>query len=440
MNEDPRGPIAEARRPGRGGRRIEFGRAFEMIEPMTQQERKPRPAVRSWLGSLLGWILIVLPTPAEGASREPDLPCSVKHLEERYFDLLEKASQAPEFEPKAPLRGKAGWLEMVQKRALSSSLGVSELVELHECAYRAGVRVSTLVQTLVNVAKKLSSRSSPQCLPSMVALQQNAYSSLLAAGNQQRAAEVLEVHDRLVRLLLRTQGEFDTHAWAARLLGRLALLQRQRQRLLPARQTLHRSVDLDPEEVALRVHLGLLEEKLGDYGAAERSFLRWVELEPEDPEARLRLSLTQGRLGKGEVSRWGLGELWQSEAPTWVRVVALQELAQALAREGKEDQALALLLEGLGEFPREAGIRIQLLGLRPSGLGLPRWLVEDLLRPEGLVPSEKRSFRLEYNQWSTSKMIPHLEAVVKDLEASRECLRRELPRQRGLDSAGWPQS
>ncbi|MCH9648008.1 MAG: hypothetical protein K0U98_07200 [Deltaproteobacteria bacterium] len=392
------------------------------------------------LGSLLCSFLVTLPATAGNESRNLRQPCFGKHLEEKYFVILEKASEEPKSAPLVSGIGKPGSAREAQRRALEPSEGAADLVELHECAYRAGVKTSTVIQILVNVAKRISPISSPHCLSSMIALQQDAYASLLEQGNHWRATEALEVQDRLLRLLVRSQSDLDTHSRAARLLSRLALMQRLQHRLTPARRTLLRSIELDPHDAAQWLHLGLLEEKFGEYSAAEKSFLRWLDLDPEDPEPRLRLALTQGRLGKEERSRQGLAELWQGDAPAWIRVVALQELAQSLVREGQEGRAQVLLLQGLLEFPGEAGLRILLLSLGPTGEELPVSLVRSFHQPEELMPSERRSFRLEYNQWSMSKMVPHLEAISESLTGGRECLRLELPRLAHGARAGWPHS
>jgi len=122
---------------------------------------------------------------------------------------------------------------------------------------------------------------------------------------------------------------------------------------------------LDSQNEPALEGLAVAWERSGNYEKAIDSLMKVLELEPGDPELRLRLALCQLRYPDGahQEAVTDLSVLTQSEAPTWVRSVAYQELARVQATSDGSGGAEATLREGLEELPGDQQISLQLASI-----------------------------------------------------------------------------
>ena len=337
--------------------------------------------------------------PAPAAS---ELTCHRGQLESQYVGILQKMVEG------------------------GTKAAVGELSRLYECAEKAGIEPTFVARSFFPIARRIVKQGGESCLSAVVLLHQDAYISSFYSISSSVSGVVLGYHDQLVELLLNPPVADEMKSRVARLVGCLAIKERDAKRLSGARSDLIRALDLDPSNLALVQALSTLEEKQGYLSAAEERFRDWLRLEPQAEEPRLRLALTLKRQGKDEGAREELEGLLASSSESWVRAVAFQELVKWLIAEGEADRAFSLLLQAHREFPLDGALRIQLMQLRPTGRGLPEELVASFLEPLAdhtlLAPSR----RLIYNDWPADKMEPFLAEVESDFVESLACLKAEL--------------
>ncbi len=173
----------------------------------------------------------------------------------------------------------------------------------------------------------------------------------------------------LVDLYVATSRQGDARSVAAGLVTSMAdgvAALRSAQRLEAARVLLEGALKLDRDHVAALHSLAVTLELLGRPGQSLPYLDRLLALAPEDPRFRLRravVTVKSGRLERGQL----LLEQVTTIGPIWARDLATQELARLLVAGGREDEAAALLREGLRELPGEK------LSLQLAAMLDPRW-------------------------------------------------------------------
>ena len=136
--------------------------------------------------------------------------------------------------------------------------------------------------------------------------------------------------------------------------------------LARARESFERAIEHSPGSVAARYRAAFLAEKLGLYRRAHRQLDWLVERLPDDPEIRLRRAVVASRLGPGEAWVDALEDLGHTGGERWIRVVAFQELARAVAAEDPV-VAIEVLRDALKELPGDQGLEIQLANRLGAG-------------------------------------------------------------------------
>ena len=171
-------------------------------------------------------------------------------------------------------------------------------------------------------------------------------------------------------LYLGTSQRSDAPSVTAGLLTYLAHMvaaARSAPRLDSARFLLEAAAELDPDHPATLHSLAVNLELRGRPGQALPYLDRLLALEPEEPRYRMRQAVVTLKSGRVERGRLLLEEL-RTSGPIWVRSLATQELARFQLAAGREDEAEALLREGLLELSREK------LSLQLAALLDPRWM------------------------------------------------------------------
>jgi Flp pilus assembly protein TadD len=178
--------------------------------------------------------------------------------------------------------------------------------------------------------------------------------------------------------------------------------------LSTAERLFRRALQFDPENRASLIGLAAGLERVGQYRLASQFLAKLVALHKGEAEARLRLGVNLARLGEHEKSGRLLQACTQEANPTWVRIVAYQEMAGSLVQAGEFEKAHHLLAEAVAKFPADEQLTIALAYVldrlhRP----LEARTVADRLRP---APREAGSSpRFRYSEWPT-----------EDLQRSRE--------------------
>jgi tetratricopeptide (TPR) repeat protein len=156
---------------------------------------------------------------------------------------------------------------------------------------------------------------------------------------------------------------------------------------------------LDPRDTAALRSLGVLAEKVGRLEEAKAIFERLLGIVPGDPEAKLRLALIAGKLKDPQTALAGLREAVASPAtPDWLAELAVQELAQALAHDGRLPQAAQVVHSGVERFPDSQRLLIQLSYLyeRQGQRGMA---LETAEKAAALKVSAEGTPRWRYNRW-----------------------------------------
>lgn len=218
---------------------------------------------------------------------------------------------------------------------------------------------------------------------------------------------------------------------AAGLLVCLAADLRQAGRGSKAREMFRRSLDLEETDAAL-LGLAMLEERSGDVSEAVAALERLVERDPSHGEAQLRLAVNLIRLGRTEHARDLLRRLVRSVSPSWVRVVAFEELARIDLGRGDCVGAVRVLRRALDHFPDQPQLAVQLAwalecaGERVASREVTARIVEQTRRgaPDGVCP------RTRYTRWSEETLDPERRRLGELERRSRQALAV------GLDGVG----
>lgn len=120
------------------------------------------------------------------------------------------------------------------------------------------------------------------------------------------------------------------------------------------------ALKLEPDNPAALLALAYLHEQRGDYARAVPLLERLVALRPLDGEAVLRLAINRLRTGAVDDGIRSLESLLDPAQPDWIRSLAYQELARALADGDHVGRAEALLQRAVAELPDDPSVAIQL--------------------------------------------------------------------------------
>jgi len=157
---------------------------------------------------------------------------------------------------------------------------------------------------------------------------------------------------------LSIRQDLGDHYGMAAVLGNLGVIADSRGRPEEARRYYEHCIKIAREFnyramiAGLLNNLGTLDCKRGDYAAAERRFRESLELSAESDDLR-RMALTLNRLGKAQIEAGHISEAWASLRRALrlahqvqalpVLLEGLLHVATLLAREGRAEQAAALL-------------------------------------------------------------------------------------------------
>ena len=299
--------------------------------------------------------------------------------------------------------------------------------EIREARELAGL--VCLQKTQLTVARQVADRD-PRAMASLAWFHLGAYSRQIRPP----AVFWLAPHSRdfvadLAGLHWQATGETEL---VIALLVELANVQRQANGYddgLGARALFERVLELDPEHRLARYWAGFLSEKYGRYQRAAHHFERLAEVDPDDTEARLRWAVVRLRLGGRGASTAAttlrqLARDTTGTVPGWMSRVAFGELVRSL---GATDPraAIALAREGLGRFPDESSLHVQVA----YHLRLDAWdeSLRSLGRAETLRPAENAlGARARYDLAREEGFAENVRWLEGEIERGREPLREAL--------------
>jgi predicted Zn-dependent protease len=109
------------------------------------------------------------------------------------------------------------------------------------------------------------------------------------------------------------------------------------------------ALELQPDNALAILRDAIGREKAGQYRHALPLFERLVALQPRDPHGRLRLGVNLRRLGDSGRAADLLRSVIGSDGPTWMRLIAYQQLADLELQNRARARAEALLRQGIDE-------------------------------------------------------------------------------------------
>jgi Flp pilus assembly protein TadD len=121
-------------------------------------------------------------------------------------------------------------------------------------------------------------------------------------------------------------------------------------------EVLDRAIEIAPNDPTALLALGATYERSGHYQEALKPLRSLVKEQPENAEGELRLAINLVRDERTEEAESRFRHLIGNSAPTWISVIAYQELARLLPLLDAE----SILREGVERYPRNQALRVQL--------------------------------------------------------------------------------
>jgi tetratricopeptide (TPR) repeat protein len=368
-----------------------------------------------------------------GAARERELLWTdVRWLSgEDHARLRSEPTQPPARRRALGERRRSEHLSQGYRQALATlgrgpqELARATLVDLEVGALRlAGVNPLTLLQAAeLGVAQGLASGHAESLLPPLVLHEQ------LYEVYAQRRHYALMAHSRdMVELLA---DLYARHGGAPNLAGdTLASLggyQQGANLTASSRRLFQQALELDPNNRAALLGLGVSHERHGERAAALRYFQRLADAHPELAEGRLRLALNLEGHGDRSRARELLAGLLGAGTADWIRALAYQELGRSHLFTGNLERAAALLEEAVSQLEREPST-FALLAHVYDRMGRPRQALEALERAAvaGRLGRNGASARVVYDSWPRAVLEATRNELVVAAERRREALSQLL--------------
>jgi Flp pilus assembly protein TadD len=201
-------------------------------------------------------------------------------------------------------------------------------------------------------------------------------------------------------------------------------------RLEPAIEHFREAVRIQPGYAEAHTNLGAALAKLGSSEEALAHYREAVRLRPDDPTLRTALGAALIAQGKWEEAKRTI----PATSPARADALALKLDAAVLAREGKDEEAIARFREALRIEPAdvESLVNLGLLLMRRGDLSGARTQLESAvqIRPDH-APAQRTLAVVLAREGNLREAITHFEAAVR-LDPSDEAARRNLERARAL--------
>jgi tetratricopeptide (TPR) repeat protein len=194
----------------------------------------------------------------------------------------------------------------------------------------------------------------------------------------------------------------------------------------PAQYLLEVALDLTPDQPEALLGLGALHERAGEPKLAVRYLEDLVDVRADHHEARLRLAVNRRRLGNRKAAERLLEDLLTRSAPSWIQILAYQELAGLMIRSEYYNEAEQLLLRAIEDYPRNQRLRI-LLAYVLDMAGRPGEATAVIERLEAAASQHSTSPRHRYGAWPDLEPKGLHEVLAEGQRRGVEALREVLP-------------
>jgi len=269
------------------------------------------------------------------------------------------------------------------------------VVELERAALGAGGRrqLAMILKVERQVIRDLAA-ADPDVLRPISLLHRDVFRQHLAFGNDRLADASWPLAAELAERAWDEQRLGGSPDFAQTLLVSLAADLVRAAAVFSAIDLLGRALEIDPDDPTALLALGATYERSGRYQEAIQPLRSLVRGHPENAEGELRLAINLARDGETEEADTGFRSLIGNSAPTWMTVIAYQELARLLAPSAAEQ----VLREGVERYPRNQALRVQLaFVLDRRGQAAPAAeLVEEICRR---ASAPVTSPRVRYPAW-----------------------------------------
>jgi len=192
-----------------------------------------------------------------------------------------------------------------------------------------------------------------------------------------------------------------------------------------ARDILETATKIAPDSELALLGLGALLERSGFPDLAKDELRTLYDAHPDQVEGKLRLAVNSARLGAETSAENLFRDLQAPSHPSWVRVLAFQELARLLTKKGRLEEAVVVLEQGIREIPRNQRLPIQLAHVHDLA-GRPAEAAEIINRLELRAPRQTTSPRYRYSEWPNLDVHRVRSTLTEAREAGLRALREAL--------------
>jgi len=228
-----------------------------------------------------------------------------------------------------------------------------------ETATSGGREEETLQGQQVQLAQRLA-RQDAEALVPLLHLHGQLYPAYLRAERYDAAQHASALVRHLARLYSESSRSPERQRISAAALASLGGYRQEVGAELEARSAYLAALELDATQTAALVGAACVHESFGDYSTAADLLRRAVRAEPHLAEARLRLAINERRLGADRRALASLRKLaGGDDVPTWVSILAYQELAVALIADSRFGEAEGVLAAGMDRHPANQRLAIQ---------------------------------------------------------------------------------
>jgi hypothetical protein len=260
-----------------------------------------------------------------------------------------------------------------------------------------------LVRLELDIARTLA-KATPDAVVPLIMLHGEVARERLAAGDTAAVQRALSVALELLRLHVLDGAEPATRTAAAETAAALADTYLAIGAPSDTRALLERARALTPDSVPVAIGLAAACEVTGDYWRVVATLGPLLERSAAPVELRLRLGVNLRRVGRPEPAAAALTACAAPGHPTWVRVLATEELALLQLDRDRPAEAAAVLEQGLVALPDAQSLLVLLayVSEQSGRVARARRVLQQLDRLAAAGAPD--SPRLRYARWSNEQL------------------------------------
>jgi tetratricopeptide (TPR) repeat protein len=193
-----------------------------------------------------------------------------------------------------------------------------------------------------------------------------------------------------------------------------------------AQHLMETALRLAPEQPQALLGLGAVHERAGEPDLAARYLEELLAMQSDHHEARLRLAVNTERMGKSKEAEVLFQELLARSTPSWIDILAFQELSRIKVASKHYDEAGRLLLRAVERHPHNQRLRI-LLAYVFDRAGRPGEATSVIEQFEAEAGQRSTSPRARYGAWPVLLPARLQDALAEGQRLGVEALQEVLP-------------